>query len=470
MKTASTMSLAAVAMVAALSGGAIAQGQVQSLEKTYADLCATQQQRTSEVCRALSSALAEKLRQDFPDAGSADARSPATAASGAGQAAPWRERWGLYADMVGKDWATGGAAGYDLDYANRLNLLETSIVRYRWVVPGEELEMTSDVGSGHHNKALLKWDAAGRRLVSGEGAVNVVEADGSIRGLETTAGDLTMRTSTVRLPDGSIRTTTEKKENGIWHAWLTGTLVERTPESLAQARQDLAAAERQRQAAEQARAQAERQARIEEERRRQERGNMLGSLLVAGAGAVAAGVNGGDATQIMGGALKGYQIANADNPLASQVGAQADAMIMGGPAGTRSAYDDPSAGVASAGQPAVAGTASQAGAPMRFVLSIGLQPRNGDSVNPTCYSNVITRPGPSGWGQRGFLPPGSAQSAHATVQAFKPGFIAACRAASGRDITSEGNFHWTWNETRDGDEQIANTRAQYREDVTVDMD
>ena len=119
-----------------------------------------------------------------------------------------------------------------------------------------------------------------------------------------------------------------------------------------------------------------------------------------------------------------------------------------------------------------AGAVQQSNAPgnsLRFVLSIGLQPRAGDSVNPTCYSNVITRAGPPGWGQRGFLPPGSAQAAQAEVQGMKSRFIAACRAASGREVTSEGDFHWTWNELRDGEAQIANTHAQYREDVTVSL-
>lgn len=477
MKSASTMPLlAAVIAIAAIavaaSGGAIAQAKIDSLEKTHADLCATPSQEKSEVCRALSKALAEKRRQDFPGADAAGAKPPGEAASGAGQAALWGERWGLYADMVGKDWTTAGAGG-DVGYATRLNFLETSIVSYRWTVPGEALEMTTDVG-GIHSTASLKWDAASRRLVSGEGVAYVVEADGSITGPETTVGDLTMRTSTVRLPDGSIQTTTEKKENGVWNVWLTGALIERTPRNIARARQKLAAAEQQRQAAEQARAQAERQARIEEQQRRQGRSSVLGSLFVAGVGAVAAGVNGGDATQIVGGALKGYQIANADDPAAAQIGTQADAMITGGSAADGSGYagsteDAPGAGVPGAAN-AVAPAGTSAAASLRFVLSIGMQPRAGDSVNPTCYSNAITRPGPPGWGQRGFLPPGSAQSAHATVQAFKARFIAACRAASGRDVTSEGNFHWTWNETQDGDRQIADTRAQYREDVTVDVD
>jgi hypothetical protein len=55
------------------------------------------------------------------------------------------------------------------------------------------------------------------------------------------------------------------------------------------------------------------------------------------------------------------------------------------------------------------------------------------------------------------------------VDALKSAFIQACRSASGREITSEGNFHWTWNETQDGESQISNARARYREDVTVQL-
>lgn len=110
------------------------------------------------------------------------------------------------------------------------------------------------------------------------------------------------------------------------------------------------------------------------------------------------------------------------------------------------------------------------GGPLRFVLNIGLQPRAGDRVNPTCYSTVITRPGPPGWGQDGLLPDGSARSAYDTVQSFKSRFIAACKAASGRDITSEGNFRWTWNETSTSEQQLSNSRARASEDVTVSID
>jgi len=110
-----------------------------------------------------------------------------------------------------------------------------------------------------------------------------------------------------------------------------------------------------------------------------------------------------------------------------------------------------------------------AGAPLRFVLLIGLQPRAGDSVNPTCYSNVLVRSGPPGWAQGGSLPPGSEGVARGTVEGMKSAFIAACEAASGRKVTSQGDFQWMWNEFRDGESQIANARARYREDVTVNL-
>jgi hypothetical protein len=165
-------------------------------------------------------------------------------------------------------------------------------------------------------------------------------------------------------------------------------------------------------------------------------------------------------------------MANADDPAAAQLGAQADAMIMSGSHGAT--YGNASAAPVNGSPSTVVATGSAGaragpGAPLRFVQDIGLQPRAGDRVNPTCYSNVITRPGPPGWGQRGSLPPGSGQQARAAVESLRSSFIAACRAASGRDVTSAGNFHWTWNETQDGESQIANSRAQYPGDVTVNL-
>ena len=107
------------------------------------------------------------------------------------------------------------------------------------------------------------------------------------------------------------------------------------------------------------------------------------------------------------------------------------------------------------------------GAPLRFVMDISLQPTPGAQTNPTCYSSVITRPGPTGWRARE-RPPGVVDQARETVLSLKPHFISACRA-TGHAITSEGDFHWTWNEFSDGDQQVDNARARLPGDVTVDV-
>ena len=106
--------------------------------------------------------------------------------------------------------------------------------------------------------------------------------------------------------------------------------------------------------------------------------------------------------------------------------------------------------------------------PLRFVLSIGLLNKPGDTVNPMCYSNVITRPGPPGWGAPGFLPPGSGQQAHDIVQSFKAAFIARCRA-SGREITSEGNFNYAWDQSQGSEAGMQDVRPRHREDVLVSL-
>lgn len=110
--------------------------------------------------------------------------------------------------------------------------------------------------------------------------------------------------------------------------------------------------------------------------------------------------------------------------------------------------------------------ADAAAKPLRFVLSISLLNKPGDTVNPMCYSNVITRPGPPGWGAPGFLPPGSGEQAHATVHSLKDAFIARCRA-SGREITSEGNFNYSWNRSQGEEAGMQEVRPRHREDILV---
>ena len=115
-------------------------------------------------------------------------------------------------------------------------------------------------------------------------------------------------------------------------------------------------------------------------------------------------------------------------------------------------------------KPAAASTA--AAKPLRFVLLISMRNLPGDKVNPTCYSNVITRDGPPGWGAGGFLPPGSGEQAREAVYALKSDFIARCRA-SGRDITSDGNFNFVWNQTQGDEQRLQDMRPRHREDVSV---
>lgn len=107
--------------------------------------------------------------------------------------------------------------------------------------------------------------------------------------------------------------------------------------------------------------------------------------------------------------------------------------------------------------------------PLRFVLMIGMTNLPGDKVNPTCYSNIITRPGPPGWGEKGWLPAGSAEQARQAVESYKQQFITACER-SGRKITGIGNFAYVWNQYEDGEERILQARARNQEDVTVKLE
>lgn len=126
---------------------------------------------------------------------------------------------------------------------------------------------------------------------------------------------------------------------------------------------------------------------------------------------------------------------------------------------------DATAGETTAAMP----PAAAAAAPLRFVMMISLLNKPGDTVNPICYSNIVTRPGPPGWGAPGFLPSGSSEQARQTVEALRDGFIAKCRA-SGREITSLGNFDYHWNQSPGDEQRVAGTRPRHAEDVLVAVD
>ena len=122
-----------------------------------------------------------------------------------------------------------------------------------------------------------------------------------------------------------------------------------------------------------------------------------------------------------------------------------------------------------ASAPAAIEAPPAAAAPLRFVMLISLMNKPGDTVNPTCYSGIVTRAGPPGWGAPGFLPHGSGEQARQSVESLKDHFIAKCRA-SGREVTGVGNFDYRWNQSPDDEQRVTGTRPRYAEDVLVHVD
>lgn len=476
---------AAVMAMAFAAGGA----QAQSLEKSYADGCSTPASKTSETCQLLAKALVAKLQIES-GAGAGHAQS-AAASNPTPTAAELHARWGFLLEFIGKPTFAIDGPTATADTASRWVL--------EWQTPGEVLVRKKLGADGAELGSITytwsKYTATVERNLAALGQIQTfsVEPNGNVVGSVLFNGTMG-RERWEKLSATGYQVTTETNEGRGW-VLMNGAMWQlATSDALAGAAQTASVMgqlyKNRMQVAEiKAKMQggmtdaqfdqhiaeltARNQAYAEARRlKREARAKVIGGILVAAAGATAASVNGGDATQITGGALKGYAMANADDPASAQLGAQADAMIRGG---SKAISPDVGRPITGGAQKGTAGTTHDTGpsvgprAPLRFVLSIGLQPRAGDRVNPTCYSNVITRPGPAGWGQGGFLPPGSSQSAQAAVEGLKSSFIEACRAASGRNVTSEGDFHWTWNETRGGDAQIANTRARQPEDVTVSL-
>lgn len=161
---------------------------------------------------------------------------------------------------------------------------------------------------------------------------------------------------------------------------------------------------------------------------------------------------------------------------AAEVAAEMDVQNAGslaGYAGAPGVLPAPAAAVSGGATTATAATTTAtppaAAAPLRFVMMIGLMNQPGDTVNPICYSNIVTRPGPPGWGAPGFLPSGSSEQARQSVETLRDQFIAKCRA-SGREITSIGNFDYRWNQSPGDEQRVATAVPRYAEDVLVNVD
>jgi len=441
----------------------------QSLEASYAKQCDTPARKATEMCQVMAQALVAKLQGE---AAAGPAKPVAKPAAPARDAAPspaeLRRRWGFLIDFIGKPmFAIDGQAG-TADTGSRYVL--------EWDVPGVTLLRRRLSGDGAETVAFsYRWNADEERVERAVPALGIV--------LGYTVGPDGNLTSVVQAATGVVREKWERFESAYrissetneGRGWVLGndvTFLPPTPEIMGDVtrltalyaqmyrnRQQTAEVKAAMQGgrsdeefeqyiAELTRRNAEREA--EKRRRAEERSDRFLQVM----GAVNAGLTAAN------------EVASA-NEATSRAALDATLAQVGRDTGASASAPLPvTTTVATAPRTADVPSSPTAARPLRFVLSIGLMNKPGDTVNPTCYSNVVTRPGPPGWGAGGFLPAGSMAQARAKVDSLKAQFLASCRA-SGREITSEGNFHWTWNETRDGDRQVADTHARYPEDVTV---
>ena len=363
----------------------------QSLEQDYAKLCSDPAKARSETCQALATSLIAKL-QGRQSGATADAPRPDAPRAEAGTDAAWRKRWGVFADMMGKELVSTPGAGATEEVKLAMQKLRSKM---EWTVPGQKAVSTMNTGDGVWREvSTVEWDEKTQRLVlvlpppSNLVSYFVAHPDGSVESPEATYYGITVRGMTRETAPGRYESVVETKKDGAW-VETSRTFQASSPEQLAAER--LAA-----QAAPQA--------------------------LPPKAGA----------------------------PKAGEVAAAATS---GKDAGSAAGTHAGSGG---------------GGKPLRFVMTMDMRNLPGDTVNSTCYSNVVTRDGPPGWGAKGFLPPGSGDRARKTVEALKSQFIAACQQ-SGRAITSEGNFSWVWNQFQGDEERIAGARARFREDVSVSV-
>jgi hypothetical protein len=339
----------------------LSNAHAQSIEESYANLCSDKTVAKSETCVALRQALIAKLQGQ--EAGSSPTRSalktgalpgsdsssmPSAAAPAATPAEPavnaetlalWHKRWGHYADMVGKTWEQGGAAaGY--------------LTTYRWKTPGEELESTTVSPDQKTTVTLvLRWDEARQCVVSnfsGFESYLVAKPDGSVESAGKPGSPTARYRGVSRMrADGALESESYELKDGEWKLILRGLSAIHRPgvapptlegppteleQQLADNQRKTAELQKQLPSGSELDAMQARNQAYEEQRAaaKSKRGKVFGTLLVAGVGATAASKFGGNTEQIVGGALKGAQIANADNSVGAALGSTADTMLTSG--------------------------------------------------------------------------------------------------------------------------------------------
>jgi hypothetical protein len=202
-------------LAAALSGSPAC---AQSIEDTYASLCRTDEQKKGESCTALRKALIEKLQAEADGAPTVapppHAPQPAAQAVVARPPAPdpaqIKAAWGVFADFVGRAWASN-TGGY------------RTIQYFEWESPGEVLLV--HVAGLDPKRQILTPPAVGKiTLKDFSAAYGVPAADGSVtRQADTKDGDkpLTIRTVVRLTGPSSFEEDTKKLSGEAWKHFVT---------------------------------------------------------------------------------------------------------------------------------------------------------------------------------------------------------------------------------------------------------
>jgi hypothetical protein len=459
--------LAVTAFVLLASGTASAQ----SLDETYAAMCGDAAAAQGEACVVMAKALAAKTP---------------------GQGEPVGEaRWGVFAGVVDQPLIDL------LVESPEMQLFEPGVLMYKWEVPGEVMAVTARQADGTYQKvSTMRWDGARRGLVDSS-----MPADGPGLLAWQPDGSFVMDLDGARvtyspLPDNVIELRGEvDRGQGMQVLWVQHR-VRATPANIKAATDNHALMKQV--AANQAASQAliaeiERRdaelkasplwqqtlinranAEAERERKRQARANG-GGFMAALNGMLDAGLEVAHAREAQSRYELDSTLANINSQIVAQQAGQVPQAASTPPvqAGIHpvKAPNYGTATAASASPAVTAGSgasASAAAKPLRFVLTIGMRNLPGDAHNPTCYSNVVTRPGPPGWGAPGFLPTGSAEQARTEIESLKSRFIGLCRA-SGREITGEGDFSYVWNRSADDEARVQDTAPRHAVDVAVSL-
>lgn len=442
-----------VAAAAALVLLGSASANAQSLEQTYADLCSDPAKAKSESCVALAQALIAKLQ------GRATSTSSPTLADT--RVAPpstvppqktMEQRWGLFLGLVDKkviDVFVGGNLAYEYPPA---------IFTFAWDIPGQVLGVSHVQPDGSTTKiSTWRWDDVRGGLVETsvpdgvDGLLFVPQADGSYMGYA---------------PSGKTRIIFRKVENGaidmrtesdLGKRWELGWHLQRTPffpesfdllKKIHANSQDvargMASMDPKYRDPDYLRLMAERTAaaRAAKAERRAERAAMFGAVVQGVAQGVAEIDTGGyaEAQANLDATVADIQAAAAAEASGRSLSAPAPAPVARAPSPSPTTQPQYAPAPAASTRTAAESNASSgAGAPLRFILQIGLKTViNGR--NASCYSNIVTIPGPPGWPdpsrqQEGTMP------ARALIEAYMPAFKAQCSAIAPL-ANGEPNYHW----------------------------